>query len=132
MRFMLDTNICIYMIKGKPPQILTKLKDFNLGDLSVSSITLSELEYGVAKSSKPQQNRDALDAFLAPLEIFPFNGEAAYRYGQIRAFLEKEGKLIGAMDMLVGAHAVSASMTLVTNNIKEFSRIPGLRLENWL
>lgn len=132
MRFMLDTNICLYMIKGKPPQILSRLKDFNLGDLSVSSITLSELEYGVAKSSKPQQNRDALDAFLAPLEIFPFDGEAAYRYGQIRAFLEKEGKLIGAMDMLIGAHAVSASMTLVTNSIKEFCRIPGLRLENWL
>ena len=132
MRFMLDTNICLYMIKGKPPQILSRLKNFNLGDLSVSSITLSELEYGVAKSSKPQQNRDALDAFLAPLEIFPFNGEAAYRYGQIRAFLEKEGKLIGAMDMLIGAHAVSASMTLVTNSIKEFCRIPGLRLENWL
>jgi len=120
------------MIKGKPPQILSRLKDFNLGDLSVSSITLSELEYGLAKSSNPQQNRDALDAFLAPLEIFPFNGEAAYRYGQIRAFLEKEGKSIGAMDMLIGAHAVSASMTLVTNNTKEFSRIPGLRLENWL
>ncbi|NTV59004.1 MAG: type II toxin-antitoxin system VapC family toxin, partial [Deltaproteobacteria bacterium] len=119
MRFMLDTNICIYMIKGKPPQILSRLKGFNLGDLSVSSITLSELEYGVAKSSKPQQNRDALDAFLAPLEIFPFDGEAAYRYGQIRAFLEKEGKSIGAMDMLIGAHAVSASMTLVTNNTKE-------------
>jgi tRNA(fMet)-specific endonuclease VapC len=132
MRFMLDTNICLCMIKGKPPQILSRLKDFNLGDLSVSSITLSELEYGVAKSSKPQQNRDALDAFLAPLEIFPFDGEAAHRHGQIRAFLEKEGKLIGAMDMLIGAHAVSASMTLVTNNIKEFSRIPGLRLENWL
>jgi tRNA(fMet)-specific endonuclease VapC len=129
---MLDTNICIYMIRGKPPQVLSRLKDFNLGDLSVSSITLSELEYGAAKSSKPQQNRDALDAFLAPLEIFPFNGEAAYRYGQIRAFLEKGGKLIGATDMLIGAHAVSASMTLVTNNIKEFSRIPGLRLENWL
>ena len=132
MRFMLDTNICIYMIKGKPPQILSRLKGFNLGDLSVSSITLSELEYGVAKSSKPQQNRDALDAFPAPLEILPFNGEAAHRYGQIRAYLEKEGKLIGAMDMLIAAHALSASITLVTNNTKEFGRIPGLRLENWL
>lgn len=132
MRFMLDTNICIYMIKGKPPQVLSRLKDFSLGDVSVSSITLSELEYGVAKSSKPQQNRDALDAFLAPLEILPFNGEAAYRYGQIRAFLEEKGKSIGAMDMLIAAHALSASMTLVTNNTKEFGRIPGLRLENWL
>ena len=132
MRFMLDTNICIYLIKGKPPQVLSRLKEFNLGDVFVSSITLSELEYGVAKSSKPQQNRDALDAFLAPLEILPFNGEAAYRYGQVRAFLEKEGKLIGATDMLIGAHAVSASMTLVTNNMEEYSSIPGLSLENWL
>jgi len=131
MRFMLDTNICIYLIKRKPSQVLSKLKEFNLGDVAVSSIALSELEYGVAKSSKPQQNRDALDAFLAPLEILPFDGEAAHRYGQIRALLEKEGKLIGAMDMLIGAHALGASMTLVTNNIKEFSRIPGLRLENW-
>jgi tRNA(fMet)-specific endonuclease VapC len=132
MRLMLDTNICIYLIKGKPTQALSRLKEFNLGDVFVSSITLSELEYGVAKSGNPQQNRDALDAFLAPLEILPFSGEAAYRYGQIRAFLEKEGKVIGAMDMLIAAHAVSASMTLVTNNIKEFGRIPGLRLENWL
>jgi tRNA(fMet)-specific endonuclease VapC len=132
MGFMLDTNICIYMIRGKPPEVLTRLKDFKPGEVSVSSITLSELEYGVAKSSKPQQNRDALDAFLAPLEILPFNGDAAYRYGHIRASLEKEGKLIGAMDMLIAAHAVSASMTLVTNNIKEFDRVPGLRLENWL
>ena len=132
MRFMLDTNVCIYMIKGKPPQVLSRLKDFSLGDVSVSCITASELEYGVAKSSKPQQNRDALDAFLAPLEILPFNGEAAHRYGQIRAYLEKEGKLIGAMDMLIAAHALSASITLVTNNTKEFGRIPGLRLENWL
>ena len=132
MRFMLDSDICIYLIKGKPPQVLSRLKAFNPGDVSLSSVTLSELEYGVAKSSKPQQNRDALDAFLAPLEILPFNGEAAYRYGQIRAYLEKEGMLIGAMDMLIGAHAVSASITLVTNNIKEFGRIPGLHLENWL
>jgi tRNA(fMet)-specific endonuclease VapC len=132
MRFMLDTNICVYLIKRKPPQVLSRLKEFNLGDVTVSSIALSELEYGVAKSSKPQQNRDALDAFLAPLEILPFDGEAAYRYGQISALLEKEGKLIGAMDMLIGAQAVSASMTLVTNNVEEFSRIPGLRLENWL
>jgi len=132
MRFMLDTNVCIYMIKGKPPQVLSRLKDFSLGDVSVSCITVSELEYGVAKSSKPQQNRDALDAFLAPLEILPFNGEATHRYGQIRAYLEKEGKLIGAMDMLIAAHALSASITLVTNNTKEFGRIPELRLENWL
>ena len=132
MRFMLDTNICIYLIKRKPPQVLSRLKEFNIGEVTVSSIAVSELEYGVAKSSKPDQNRDALDAFLAPLEILSFDGEAAYHYGQIRAFLEKEGKLIGAMDMLIGAHAVSASMTLVTNNMKEFSRIPGLRSENWL
>ena len=132
MRFMLDTNVCIYMIKGKPPQVLSRLKDFSLGDVSVSCITVSELEYGVAKSSKPQQNRDALDAFLAPLEILPFNGEATHRYGQIRAYLEKEGKLIGGMDMLIAAHALSASITLVTNNTKEFGRIPELRLENWL
>lgn len=132
MRFMLDTNICIYIIKKKPLKVLERLRTLNVTDVAISSITLSELEYGVAKSSQPEQNRDALSAFLVPLEIIPFDQRAAYHYGEIRTFLEKKGIVIGAMDMLIASHAVSLSVTLVTNNLREFKRIPELRLENWV
>ena len=132
MRFMLDTNICIYIIKKKPLKVLERLRTLNVTDVAISSITLSELEYGVAKSSQPEQNRDALSAFLVPLEIIPFDQRAAYHYGEIRTFLEKKGIVIGAMDMLIASHAVSLSVTLVTNNMREFKRIPELRLENWV
>jgi tRNA(fMet)-specific endonuclease VapC len=97
-----------------------------------SSITLAELEYGVAKSSQPQQNSEALHAFVAPLEILPFDDRAACRYGEIRAFLEGKGKVIGAMDMLIAAHAGSLGLTLATNNLREFQRVPGLEVENWV
>lgn len=132
MRFMLDTNICIYIIQRKPPQVLSRLRTLDISDVAISSITLSELEYGVAKSSRPEQNRDALSAFLVPLEVVSFDQAAAFHYGEIRAFLERKGITIGAMDMLIASHARSLPVTLVTNNIREFSRIPGLQLENWV
>ena len=131
MRYLLDTNICIYMIRKKPKAVLESIKSLEVGDVAISSITLSELEYGVAKSSQIQQNRDALHAFLAPIEVAPYDHMAAYRYGQIRAFLEQKRLIIGAMDMLIAAHALSLSVPLVTNNIREFKRIPGLDIENW-
>ena len=132
MRFMLDTNICIYIIRQKPVKILERLTALSFADIGISSITLAELEYGVAKSSKPQQNRIALNGFLAPIEIAPFDARAAAHYGESRCFLEKRGNVIGAMDMLIAAHASSLSVTLVTNNIREFKRIPGLQVENWI
>jgi tRNA(fMet)-specific endonuclease VapC len=132
MRYMLDTNICIYLIKKKPAQVLEKLKKLSIADVAISSITLAELEYGVAKSSQPQQNSEALHAFVAPLEILPFDDRAACRYGEIRAFLEGKGKVIGAMDMLIAAHAGSLGLTLATNNLREFQRVPGLEVENWV
>jgi len=132
MRFMLDTNICIYLIKKKPLQVINKLRMFSILDIGISSITLSELEYVVAKSSRPAQNRDALSNFLAPLEIIPYDDRAASHYGDIRAYLEKNGQPIGAMDMLLAAHARSLSITLVTNNTREFEKIPQLLLENWV
>ena len=132
MRFIFDTNICIYIIKRKPVQLLDRLRTLDVSDVAISSITLSELEYGVAKSSRPAQNRDALSAFLVPLEILAFDQGAAFHYGEIRAFLERKGIIIGAMDMLIASHARSLSLTLVTNNIGEFSRVPGLHVENWL
>ena len=131
MRYMLDTNICIYIIKEKPIKVLKKLRTFDLSDLVISAITHSELEYGVVKSSHRKENREALIKFLAPLEIVPYDDKAAVDYGQIRTHLEKKGTVIGAMDMLIGAHARSIPVTLVTNNLREFKRIPGLRVENW-
>jgi tRNA(fMet)-specific endonuclease VapC len=132
MRFMLDTDICIYLIRKKPLQVLEKLKKLSIAEVAISSITLAELEYGVARSSKPEQNSEALQAFVAPLEIVPFDDRAACRYGEIRAWLESEGKVIGAMDLLIAAHAGSLGLTLVTNNLREFERVPGLALENWV
>jgi len=131
MRYLLDTNICIYIIKKSPARVLEKLTSIQVGDAGISTITLSELEYGVAKSSKPQQNRDALSAFLTPFEILSYDQSVATHYGAIRSYLEKKGILIGPMDLLVAAHALSLSLTMVTSNVREFKRVPDLRLENW-
>jgi tRNA(fMet)-specific endonuclease VapC len=128
---MLDTNICIYIIKKKPEQVIGQLKDARISDIGVSSITLSELEYGAAKSSRPQQNRIALAEFLAPLEILSYDDMAAQAYGRIRAVLERQGTPTGSMDILIAAHALSLNCTLVTNNEREFSRVPSLKIENW-
>ena len=131
MRYMLDTNICIYLIKKKPIRVLEKLRNFEISDVCISSISLSELEYGVSKSEHKEKNRDALNNFLAPLDIIPYDDKSAFHYGEIRAYLEKKGRPIGAMDMLIAAHAISIPVTLVTNNLREFKRIPDLRVENW-
>jgi len=131
-RYLLDTNICIYIIKKRPPEVLERLVSLDPEEVGVSSITVAELEYGVAKSSRPRQNQEALLNFLAPLQILAFDDQAAQHYGKIRAYLERKGQTIGAMDLLIAAHARSLSLTLVTNNEKEFSRVPGLTVENWV
>ena len=100
--------------------------------LAVSSITLAELMYGVQKSTHQQKNKTALAEFISPLEIMPFDEEAASRYGEIRAYLEKKGTPIGSLDMMIGAHAQCLNLMLVTNNKKEFSRIPHLKIEDWV
>lgn len=132
MKYMLDTNICIYLIKQKPAVVLERFKQTDISEISISSITLSELFYGVSKSSKPEQNLMALTQFAAPLEIMSFGGEAAQCYGDLRAHLEIQGTPIGSLDMLIAAHAISLSITLVTNNEKEFNRVPNLKIENWV
>jgi tRNA(fMet)-specific endonuclease VapC len=132
MKYMLDTNICIYLIKQKPAVVLERFKQTDISEISISSITLSELFYGVSKSSKPVQNLMALTQFAAPLEIMPFGGEAAQCYGDLRAHLEIQGTPIGSLDMLIAAHAISLSITLVTNNEKEFNRVSNLKIENWV
>ena len=132
MRFMLDTNICIYIIKQKPPNVIERFYQTEISEISISSITLSELLYGVSKSSKPEQNQIALTQFIAPLDILSYDDEAAQYYGELRVHLEKQGRPIGSLDMLIAAHALSAKCVLVTNNEKEFTRVPKLKIENWV
>jgi tRNA(fMet)-specific endonuclease VapC len=132
MRFLLDTNTCIYIIKRKPPKVFDKFQTLEIFDVGISSITVAELEYGVYKSQRQQQNQAALSQFLIPLEIIPFDASATQTYGRIRAELEQQGIVIGSMDMLIASQAISLGLILVTNNVREFSRIPGLVLENWV
>jgi tRNA(fMet)-specific endonuclease VapC len=131
MKLMLDTNICIYIIKQKPVIVLKRFLDYQIGEIGISSITLSELRYGVAKSKYREKNAKALEEFIIPLDIAPFDEVAATAYGDIRANLEKAGTPIGAMDMLIAAHALSLGIILVTNNTREFSRIPSLEIIDW-
>lgn len=131
MRVMLDTNICIYIIKRRPQSVLGRFTSFAVRDIGISTITLAELQYGAAKSQQPKQNREALEQFISPLEVAAFDREATAAYGKIRAALEKRGLPIGSMDMLIAAHALSLGVTLVTNNEREFRRVPGLPVENW-
>lgn len=132
MKYMLDTNICIYLIKRKPVGVLERFRSLSLGDIGVSSITVVEMFYGIHKSSSPVQNKVALEQFLAPLEIADFDARAAEHCGQVRAYLESKGTPIGAYDLLIASHACSMGATLVTNNVSEFSSVPGISLENWV
>jgi len=131
MIFMLDTNICIYAIKKKPQKVIDRVRALRISDLGTSSIVLSELECGAEKSSNPVQNKVALMQFLAGIDIAGYDATAARHYGEIRTYLESNGQTIGAMDMLIAAHARSLGVILVTNNEKEFGRVPGLKIENW-
>lgn len=130
LQYMLDTNICIYVIKNRPVGLR---EQFNrLAELiCISTITLAELYYDVEKSSRRIQNLQAVEQFVARLEALPFSAEAAVRYGQVRAELERAGQPAGPYDMLIAAHARSAGLIVVTNNLREFERIRGLRVENW-
>lgn len=132
MRFLLDTNICIYIIKRKPQPVLDRFNTFLPSDIGTSAITVAELEYGTQKSQRFEQNRTALQQFLIPLEILVFDQKAAQIYGTIRADLEIKGQVIGSLDMLIAAQAKSENLTLVTNNVREFLRIPNLQVENWV
>ena len=128
---LLDTNICIYIINAKPPEVLARFRQYRLGEIGMSSVVAAELAYGVAKSLSPR-NRAALEMFLAPMEILPFNEQAIWRYGELRAQLERQGQPIGALDTMIAAHALSVDATLVTHNTREFERVAGLRVENWV
>lgn len=131
-RMMLDTNICIYIIKNRPQSVKEKFESFEIGDLCISSITVSELMYGAYKSQHTAKNLKALEHFLMPFDIVDYDYSAALAYGKIRADLEKKGQTIGNMDMQIAGHALSLDMTIVTNNTKEFERVVGLTLDNWV
>jgi tRNA(fMet)-specific endonuclease VapC len=131
LHYMLDTNICIYVIKSRPAELREQFNRLT-EQICISTITLAELFYGVEKSSRRAQNLQAVEEFVARLEALPFSAEAAAHYGQVRAELERAGQLAGPYDMLIGAHARSAGLIVVTNNLREFERIPGLRIENWV
>ncbi|WP_298431680.1 type II toxin-antitoxin system VapC family toxin [Geobacter sp.] len=131
MKLLLDTNICIYIIKQRPATVLERFLEYQIGDIGISSITLSELRYGVSRSAHREKNAKALDEFIIPLEVVPYDEAAAHTYGDVRAALEKAGTPIGSMDMLIAAHAVSLGIPLVTNNTREFSRVPALNLIDW-
>lgn len=131
MRYMLDTNICIYAIKHKPEQVFLKLQEHDPSEVCISSVTYAELVHGVEKSQSIEKNRVALALLLANIEIMDFDSFAAESYGKIRASLEKAGKPIGALDMMIAGHAKSLSYTVVTNNTREFMCVNGLKLENW-
>jgi tRNA(fMet)-specific endonuclease VapC len=132
MRYLLDTNTCIFIIKRNPPEVRERFEQLRVGDVGVSAITYCELQFGVANSSKPDQNQSALTEFLAPLEVLDFPSAAAVVFGNIRARLQRAGTPIGNYDLLIAAHALHLGLILVTNNTREFSRIPGLQAEDWI
>ncbi len=132
MQFLLDTNICIYIIKRKPQRVLERFQSLNLSDVGISSITVAELEYGAYKSQRLEQNRAALHQFLLPLEIVPFDERSTQIYGELRATLERQGTIIGGMDLLIASQAIALNLILVTNNTNEFARIQNLDLDNWV
>jgi tRNA(fMet)-specific endonuclease VapC len=132
MKVMLDTNLCIALIRRRPRSVLDRLQSYTVGDVGLSVITLAELEYGVMKSSDPRRNGEALHQFLEALEIVPFDSGSATRYGRIRTDLERHGLPIGAMDLLIAAHALALKVRLATSNTREFARVPGLQVEDWM
>ena len=131
MRYMLDTNICIYIIKHKPANAICNFMRHNPDEMCISSITYAELMHGVEKSQAVDKNRLAISLFLSPLTILAFDAIAAEEYGKVRAELERNGTPIGPMDMLIAGHARAGELTVVTNNTREFNRVVGLKVEDW-
>ncbi len=131
MKYLLDTNICIYIIKRKPEKVLRKFAALTPGDVCISAITLYELSYGAYKSQAIEKNIAAIQQFSSPLELLPFDAQDSGVCGQIRASLEKSGQVIGPLDLQIAAQAIAKGLTLVTNNIREFQRVPNIQLENW-
>ena len=131
-KYLIDTNICIYIMNKRPIGIIHKFKLFDVGEIGVSTITVSELQYGVSKSKNRRLNKQRIKEFLFPLKILPYDEIAAGIYGDIRLQLEKRGEPIGPLDLLIAAHALSRNLVLISNNEKEFKRVKNLKVENWV
>lgn len=131
MTYLLDTNVCVDYLNGRYPSVTERLQRSRPAEVCTSAIVAAELRYGAEKSTRRRQNQSRLDHFLAEVAVFDFDVEASVLYGRLRSALERDGLLIGPNDMLIAAHALSLRTTLVTDNVKEFSRVRGLRLENW-
>jgi tRNA(fMet)-specific endonuclease VapC len=131
MKYLIDTNISIYIMNQHPAKVIQKFKQHEVGDIAVSTITISELQFGVSKSASPEKNQNRLDEFLTPLQILPYDSVAAAAYGEIRHQLEKKGQPIGPLDLLIAAHAIGHGLILITNNERAFNRIDDLKIENW-
>jgi len=132
MRYLLDTNTCIYIIKRSPDHVYQRFRRLRIGDIGISAITFCELQFGVSNSAQPESNQRALTTFLGPLEVLDFPAGASLIYGNIRAHLQRAGTPIGNYDLLLAAQALYQGLVLVTNNTKEFKRIPDLIIENWI
>ncbi len=132
MKYMLDTNICIFIIKNKPETVIRKFMEYDAGDICISAITYAELVHGVEKSAAREKNRIALTVFLSEIHIIPFDDAAAQAYGVVKAELQRSGTPIGPLDTLIAAHAKALKVVLVTNNTREFSRVDGLVVEDWV
>ena len=130
-KYLPDTDICIALINERPQGVIERFRRHEVGDIGVSSITVNELAFGVAKTGS-KRNAHTLHKFLLPLEIMPFTADAAFVAGTVRAVLEKRGKPIGPMDLLIASHAKALDVTVVTNNTREFGRVPGLKVQNWV
>ncbi len=130
MSYLLDTNICIYVINQRPPEVLSRFIAHEPDGIAISAVTASELYWGVRKTGS-QRNLRALESFLSPLTVMDYDLAAAQAYGEVRAALEKKGIPIGPLDTQIAAHAIALDLVLVTNNVREFKRVPGLKLENW-
>lgn len=131
LKYLLDTNIVIYVIKRRPPEV-REVFNRQTGRMAISAITLAELVHGAERSEFPTRNLDVVEDFCSRLQVLAYLPEAAHHYGSIRATLERQGKPIGVNDLHIAAHARSCGLTVVTNNLSEFGRVPGLLAENWL
>lgn len=132
MNYLIDTNICIYIMNRRIPSVMARFHALSPDSVGISEITVSELAYGVEKSQRKAENRTRLSEFLMPFTILPYQAPASQAYAELRADLERLGQVIGPLDMLLAGHAIAEDLTLVTNNTKEFQRINGLKLENWV
>jgi len=130
--YMLDTNICIYLMKKRFPKLQNRIEEEDLFNIALSSVTIAELEYGIAKSDYPDKNRELFYGFISPFEIIPFSELDAENFGHIRACLNKKGTPIGPYDLQIAAQCLTRKFCLVTNSVKEFERVPNLNIENWV